>query len=88
MSRPCVSLGRDRSKSGQLDSYHLWESMAKKHLAELNPTTIQSHNTSFTRMASRFMAADEEARWQRHLEGSKENLLRSLPSTYRPSFVY
>ncbi|KAJ9098458.1 hypothetical protein QFC19_006325 [Naganishia cerealis] len=67
----------DFEASGQL-AYHLWESVAKKHLANLNPTTLQSGNSSFTRVASRFMAADEEARWLKYVEGSRKYPFRPL----------
>lgn len=67
----------DFEASGQL-AYHLWESMAKQYLEDLNPTTIKKGNSSFTRVASRFMAADEEARWLKYLEGSKKYPFRTL----------
>ena len=44
--------------------YHAWESIAKSHLNALDPTTVQSTNTSFTRMARRFQEPDEERRWK------------------------
>jgi hypothetical protein len=52
--------------------------MAKQYLEDLNPTTIKKGNSSFTRVASRFMAADEEARWLKYLEGSKKYPFRTL----------
>ena len=55
----------DFERSGQL-AYHAWESMAKSHLAALDPSTIKVIDTSFTRMARRFREPDEERRWKAH----------------------
>ncbi|KAJ9119522.1 hypothetical protein QFC22_003231 [Naganishia vaughanmartiniae] len=79
----------DFEASGQL-AYHLWESMAKQHLADLNPTTLKTGNSSFTRVASRFMAADEEARWLKNLEGSRKYPFKtSTPSAVtRPTGLH
>lgn len=60
----------DFHASGQL-AYHAWESMSKKFLRALNPTSIQTIDTSFTRMARRFREHDEERRWKAHLKSEK-----------------
>ncbi|KAK6910267.1 hypothetical protein I203_104299 [Kwoniella mangroviensis CBS 8507] len=58
----------DFEQSGQL-AYHAWESKARPYLSVLDPTTIHQIDTSFTRMARRFVEDDEERRWK----GYKEN---------------
>lgn len=45
-------------------SYHAWESVAKGHLAALDPSTITTIETSFTRMARRFREPGEERSWR------------------------
>ena len=45
-------------------SYHAWESKAKPYLSVLDPTTIRSIDTSFTRMAKKYREAGEERRWK------------------------
>jgi len=52
--------------SGQL-AYHLWESRSKAILRKLDPDQVWRKNTSFTRMASSFMAHGERDRWHAHL---------------------
>ncbi|WWC61705.1 uncharacterized protein I303_104290 [Kwoniella dejecticola CBS 10117] len=53
----------DFELSGQL-AYHAWESKARPYLSALDPTTIHQIDTSFTRMARRFVEPDEERRWK------------------------
>ncbi|WVR07184.1 hypothetical protein IAU60_004225 [Kwoniella sp. DSM 27419] len=53
----------DFAKSGQL-AYHAWESKARPYLSMLDPVTIHGIDSSFTRMARRFVAPDEERRWK------------------------
>ncbi|WRT66215.1 uncharacterized protein IL334_003168 [Kwoniella shivajii] len=53
----------DFEKSGQL-AYHAWESKARPYLSALDPITIHTIDTSFTRMARRFVEANEESRWK------------------------
>jgi hypothetical protein len=45
-------------------SYHAWESVAKDYLAALDPSTITTIDTSFTRMARRFREPGEERLWR------------------------
>ncbi|WVQ82214.1 hypothetical protein IAT38_004342 [Cryptococcus sp. DSM 104549] len=53
----------DFERSGQL-AYHAWESKARPYLSALDPSTIHTIDTSFTRMARRFQEPDEERRWR------------------------
>ncbi|OCF40483.1 hypothetical protein I317_05721 [Kwoniella heveanensis CBS 569] len=53
----------DFEKSGQL-AYHAWESKARPYLSALDPSTVQTIDTSFTRMARKFVGPDEERRWR------------------------
>jgi hypothetical protein len=57
----------DFFSSGQL-AYHLWESQMKNYLHDLDPLQVWKKDTSFTRMASAFMASGEKERWQAHLK--------------------
>ena len=50
--------------SGQLA---LWESRSKGFLSNLDPDQVWRRDTSFTRMASSFMAHGERQRWRAHL---------------------
>lgn len=47
-----------------MTSYHAWESVARKHLNALDPSTITTIETSFTRMVRRFREPGEERRWR------------------------
>ncbi|RXK40870.1 hypothetical protein M231_01929 [Tremella mesenterica] len=80
----------DFEKSGQL-AYHAWESMAKSHLSTLNPHTISTIDTSFTRMARRYREPDEERRWLAHLareEGKMEEDYDKREYSHRTKRVY
>lgn len=57
------STGYDFEASGQL-AYHAWESVAKKYLIALDPSTINTIDTSFTRMVRKFREPGEERRWK------------------------
>ncbi|WVW83730.1 hypothetical protein I302_105751 [Kwoniella bestiolae CBS 10118] len=60
----------DFEQSGQL-AYHAWESKARPYLSVLDPTTIHQIDSSFTRMARRFVESDEERQWKAHKEVEK-----------------